>query len=165
MIFSWSSNVTHTFQGNLYPLYVQFYAPFQEAHSLKQRRNDVNATSSHWRRYDFVSTPFVCWVKAKGPVAQSVTCLATDACLTADSGVASTIPARYHILGQKRNAAYKTYIVYGGYFTNLSQTICHSLSADSCIMSSWGCSGYHCHRTKLIQQFKPTFLSILTSLH
>ena len=27
---------------------------------------------------------------------QSVTCLATDACLTADSGVASSIPARYH---------------------------------------------------------------------
>ena len=31
-----------------------------------------------------------------GHVAQSVTCLATDACLTADPGVASSIPARYH---------------------------------------------------------------------
>ena len=31
-----------------------------------------------------------------GRVAQSVTCLATDVCLTADSGVASSIPARYH---------------------------------------------------------------------
>ena len=31
-----------------------------------------------------------------GRVAQSVTCLATDACLTADSIVASSIPARYH---------------------------------------------------------------------
>ena len=31
-----------------------------------------------------------------GPVAQSVTCLATDACLTADPGVASSIPARSH---------------------------------------------------------------------
>ena len=29
-------------------------------------------------------------------LAQSVTCLATDACLTADPGVASSIPARYH---------------------------------------------------------------------
>ena len=29
-------------------------------------------------------------------VAQLVTCLATDACLTADPGVASSIPARYH---------------------------------------------------------------------
>ena len=29
-------------------------------------------------------------------VAQSVMCLATDACLTADPGVASSIPARYH---------------------------------------------------------------------
>ena len=41
-----------------------------------------------------------------------------------------------YILGQKRNAAYKTYVVYGGFFTKLSQTICHSLSADSRIMSS-----------------------------
>ena len=31
-----------------------------------------------------------------GRVTQSVTCLATDACLTADPGVASSIPARYH---------------------------------------------------------------------
>ena len=31
-----------------------------------------------------------------GPVAQSVMCLATDACLTADPGVASLIPARSH---------------------------------------------------------------------
>ena len=31
-----------------------------------------------------------------GRVAQSVTCLATDACLTADPGVASSIPARSH---------------------------------------------------------------------
>ena len=31
-----------------------------------------------------------------GSVAQSVKCLATDACLTADPGVASSIPARSH---------------------------------------------------------------------
>ena len=31
-----------------------------------------------------------------GCVAQSVTCLATDACLTADPGVASSIPAQSH---------------------------------------------------------------------
>ena len=31
-----------------------------------------------------------------GLVAQSVTCLATDACLTADPGVASSIPVRFH---------------------------------------------------------------------
>ena len=33
---------------------------------------------------------------APGRVAQSVTCLATDACLTAIPGVASSIPARSH---------------------------------------------------------------------
>ena len=32
----------------------------------------------------------------RGPVAQSVTYLATDACLTADTGVPSSIPARSH---------------------------------------------------------------------
>ena len=31
-----------------------------------------------------------------GRIAQSVTCLATDACLPADPGVSSSIPARYH---------------------------------------------------------------------
>ena len=31
-----------------------------------------------------------------GRVAQSVTCLATDACLTADQGVTSSIPVRSH---------------------------------------------------------------------
>ena len=33
---------------------------------------------------------------ALGCIAQSVTCLATDVCLTADPGVASSIPARSH---------------------------------------------------------------------
>ena len=33
---------------------------------------------------------------APGRVAQSVTCLATDACLTAGPGVASSIPVRSH---------------------------------------------------------------------
>ena len=35
-------------------------------------------------------------VRLPGCVAQSVKCLATDACLTADPGVASSIPARPH---------------------------------------------------------------------
>ena len=36
------------------------------------------------------------WYQIPGRVAQSVTCLATDASLTADPGVASSIPARSH---------------------------------------------------------------------
>ena len=74
-----------------------------------------------------------------------------------------------HILGKKkkkRNAAYKPYIVYiWGSFTSLSQTICHSLSADSWVIGPTGCPSYHCHRTKLIEQYTPTVLSILTSGH
>ena len=38
----------------------------------------------------------VLFLHVPGRVAQSVTCLATDACLTADLGVASSIPARSH---------------------------------------------------------------------
>ena len=34
--------------------------------------------------------------KLTGRVAQSATCLATDACLTADPGVASSIPVQSH---------------------------------------------------------------------
>ena len=34
--------------------------------------------------------------KCLNRVAQSVTCLASDACLTADPGVVGSIPARYH---------------------------------------------------------------------
>ena len=37
-----------------------------------------------------------CMKKVPGRVAQSVTCLATDACLIADPGVASSIPVRSH---------------------------------------------------------------------
>ena len=36
------------------------------------------------------------YLEVPGRVAQSVTCLATDACLTADPGVASSIPVRSH---------------------------------------------------------------------
>ena len=35
-------------------------------------------------------------INVPGRIAQSVTCLATDACLTADQGVASSIPVRPH---------------------------------------------------------------------
>ena len=44
-------------------------------------------------RFHIFSTSFFL---LPGRVAQSVTCLATDACLTADPGVASSIPVRSH---------------------------------------------------------------------
>ena len=40
--------------------------------------------------------PINIYSTAPGRIAQSVTCLATDACLTADPGVAISIPARSH---------------------------------------------------------------------
>ena len=43
-----------------------------------------------------VDRPMKALSKQPGRVAQSVTCLATDACLTADPGVASSIPVQSH---------------------------------------------------------------------
>ena len=42
---------------------------------------------------------------------QSVTCLATDACLTADPGVASSIPARSHTLVEIDHEIFSTVIL------------------------------------------------------
>ena len=55
--------------------------------------------------------------------------------------------------------------MYRGLSPIISQMICHSLSADSWIMSSWGCPSCHCHQMKLIEQLRTTVLSILTSCH
>ena len=44
----------------------------------------------------FASAMCIKQVFLPGRVAQSVACLATDACLTADPGVASLIPVRSH---------------------------------------------------------------------
>ena len=51
-----------------------------------------------WLKYRFSVNQKKSIYHAEGPgrVAQSVTCLAADACLTADPGVASLIPARSH---------------------------------------------------------------------
>ena len=46
-----------------------------------------------------------------GHVAQSVTCLAADACLTADPGVASSIPVRSHTFVEIDHAMISTVIL------------------------------------------------------
>ena len=46
-----------------------------------------------------------------GRVAQSVTCLATDASLTADPGVASSIPARSHTFVENDHEIISTVIL------------------------------------------------------
>ena len=53
--------------------------------------------SKYFEREKFIILLFIILnIMLPGRVAQSVTCLATDACLTADPGVASSIPARSH---------------------------------------------------------------------
>ena len=61
----------------------KFYAP------LNCRYQEVLAKTEHLAKK-------LCQKVTPDRVAQSVTCLATDACLTADPGVASSIPARSH---------------------------------------------------------------------
>ena len=59
----------------------------------------LSALGAYYHRYckcSKISNTFLFF--SPGCVAQLVTCLATDACLTADPGVASSIPARYHTL-------------------------------------------------------------------
>ena len=46
-----------------------------------------------------------------GCVAQSVTCLATDACLTADPGVTSSIPAQSHTFVEIDDEIISTFIL------------------------------------------------------
>ena len=48
---------------------------------------------------------------AYGRVAQSVTCLSTDANLTADPGVASSIPARSHTFVEINHEIISTFIL------------------------------------------------------
>ena len=65
-----------------------------------------------------------------GRVAQSVTCLVTDACLTADPGVASSIPARYHTFVEIDHEIISTVILLPS--TDLFKKGCCQLQAKVC---------------------------------
>ena len=61
----------------------------------KERNNEMAQTSHHSLPTTWTSK-VMSNITVPGRVAQSVTCLATDACLTADPGIASSIPVRSH---------------------------------------------------------------------
>ena len=65
-----------------------------------------------------------------GRVAQSVTCLATDACLTTDPGVASSIPARYHTFVEIDHEIISTFILLPS--ADLFKKGCCQLQAKVC---------------------------------
>ena len=65
-----------------------------------------------------------------GRVAQSVTCLATDACLTADPGVTSSIPARYHTFVEIDHEIISTVILFPS--ADLFKKGCCQLQAKVC---------------------------------
>ena len=62
---------------------------FIKVYTVCKGKKDIQTKQTiFWGKYNLTPIP--------GRLAQSVTCLATDACLTVDPGVASSIPARYH---------------------------------------------------------------------
>ena len=65
-----------------------------------------------------------------GRVAQSVTCQATDACLTADPGVASSIPVRSHTFVEIDHEIISTVILLPS--TDLFKKGCCQLQAKVC---------------------------------
>ena len=69
-------------------------------------------------------------VDIPGRVAQSVKYLATDACLTADPGVASLIPARYHTFVEIDHEIISTVILLP--FADLFKKGCCQLQAKVC---------------------------------
>ena len=75
-------------------------------------------------RLDFKST----YVKKnRYRVAQSVTCLATDACLTADPGVASSIPVRSHTFVEIDHEMISTVILLPRVFVSYKRKYVHEL--------------------------------------
>ena len=66
-----------------------------------------------------------------GRVAQSVTCLATDVCLTADPGVASSIPARSHTFVEIDREIISTVILLPSADHEIISTVILLPSADS----------------------------------
>ena len=66
-----------------------------------------------------------------GRVAQSVTCLATDACLTADPGVASSIPARSHTFVEIDHEIISTVILHSS--ADSFKKGCCQLQAKVCV--------------------------------
>ena len=69
-----------------------------------------------------------------GHVAQSVMCLATDACLTADPGVASSIPAGYHTLVEIDHEIISTVILLPS--ADLFKKGCCQLQAKVCAQNT-----------------------------
>ena len=65
---------------------------------LSGKQSDLDLMSTDvFTRFSQLILDLLSFLKmTPGRVAQSVTCLATDACLTADPGVASSIPVRSH---------------------------------------------------------------------
>ena len=75
-----------------------------------------------------------------GCVAQSVTCLVTDACLTADPGVASLIPARSHTFVEIDHEIISTVIllpsavrlIQEGLLSDTSESMCTNYWLTAC---------------------------------
>ena len=73
-------------------------------------------------------------LKIAGPRSLTVTCLATDACLTADPGVASSIPVRSHTFVEIDHEIISTVILFiqEGLLSVTSESMCTNYWLTAC---------------------------------
>ena len=95
--------------------------------------------TGHWRSLisNFIIHLLECIIyelATPGRVAQSVTCLATDACLTADPGVASSIPVRSIPFVETDHEIISTVILFPS--ADLFKKGCCQLQAKVCARST-----------------------------
>ena len=88
-LFDWGQNLKNKYPGHplwktVYRLGISWLQPFHTFQWCSQKAEKLCTSKGYY------------WIKQPGRKAQSVTCLATDACLAADPGVASSIPVRSH---------------------------------------------------------------------
>ena len=98
---------------------LMIYVPLKNLSVMSVRSSENKVPCS---RYNTMHLP--------GRVAQSVRCLATDACLTADPGVASSIPARYHTFVETDHEIISTVILLPS--ADLFKKGCCQLQAKVC---------------------------------
>ena len=89
--------------------------------------------------------------KIPGRVAQSVTCLATDASLTADPGVASSIPARSHTFVEIDHEKVSTVILLPSAESFKKGNRCCQLQAKVCARSTGKLLGQACQGKSVVR--------------
>ena len=138
-------SVTFCFINILKSHYWNFIKPFQTCSYIyktntlnnKVRARGQNCMMNCW--YSELPGKLECivvltFINSGGPgrLAQSVTCLATDAYLTADPGVASSIPARSHTFVEIDHSPPFRWIIQEGLLSVTSESMCTKYWLTAC---------------------------------